>query len=69
MDNRDNSGSGTIWGQLPASAWPKFSRCNGATPGSAGDFERATDPWVSFGPDRRALVRPSSALDSLPRGR
>jgi hypothetical protein len=45
---------GANWSQLPVSAWPKFSRCNGAAPGSAGDFERATDPWVSFGPDGRA---------------
>jgi hypothetical protein len=45
---------GASWSQLPVSAWPKFSRCNGAAPGSAGDFERVTDPWVSFGPDGRA---------------
>ena len=45
---------GTTWSQLPLAAWPKFSRCNGAAPGSAGDFERATDPWVSFGPDGTA---------------
>jgi hypothetical protein len=28
-----------------------MSRCGGAIPGSAGDFERATDPWLDFGPD------------------
>jgi hypothetical protein len=28
-----------------------FSRCGGAAPGSAGDFERASDPWVDFAPD------------------
>lgn len=28
-----------------------MSRCGGATPGSAGDFERVSDPWVDFGPD------------------
>ncbi|MBB5204676.1 hypothetical protein HNQ51_001990 [Inhella inkyongensis] len=27
-----------------------FSRCGGATTGSAGDYERASDPWVDFGP-------------------
>ena len=27
-----------------------FSRCAGATAGSAGDYERASDPWVSIGP-------------------
>jgi BNR repeat-like domain len=46
-----SSNGGATWTQLPLAAWPKFSRCNGAAPGSAGDFERATDPWVSFGPD------------------
>lgn len=28
-----------------------LSRCGGALPGSAGDFERATDPWVDIGLD------------------
>lgn len=27
-----------------------FSRCGGARAGSAGDFERASDPWVDVGP-------------------
>ncbi len=27
-----------------------FSRCGGASPGSTGDFERASDPWVDIGP-------------------
>lgn len=31
-----------------------FSRCSGAQPGSPGDFERASDPWVSFSPDGSA---------------
>lgn len=31
-----------------------FTRCSGAQPRSAGDFERASDPWISFGPDGRA---------------
>ncbi|HEU4912770.1 MAG TPA: sialidase family protein [Actinomycetes bacterium] len=42
---------GATWRVLPVSAWPKFSRCQGAAAGSSGDYERATDPWVSFGPD------------------
>ena len=28
-----------------------MSRCGGATAGSSGDFERATDPWVDIGSD------------------
>ena len=44
---------GRRWGQhqlLP------FSRCGGALPGSPGDFARATDPWVDFGPDGQVHV-------------
>jgi len=33
-----------------------FSRCGGAVAGAAGDFERATDPWVDFTPGGTALV-------------
>lgn len=33
---------------------PRFSRCaGGAGLGNAGDYERATDPWLSFGPTGR----------------
>lgn len=28
-----------------------LSRCGGAAPGSPGDFQRASDPWVDIGPD------------------
>ena len=42
---------GASWEPLALAALPKFSRCAGAAPGSVGDYERATDPWVSFGPD------------------
>jgi hypothetical protein len=31
-----------------------FTRCAGAAPGSAGDYERASDPWISFSPDGTA---------------
>jgi hypothetical protein len=42
---------GATWSRLSLAAEPKFSRCMGAAAGSVGDYERATDPWVSFGPD------------------
>ncbi len=42
---------GANWEPLSLAALPKFSRCAGAAPGSVGDYERATDPWVSFGAD------------------
>ena len=36
------------------SASPPFSRCNGGNAGNGGDYERASDPWVTFGPDGSA---------------
>jgi hypothetical protein len=33
-----------------------FSRCGGALPGSVGDFERASDPWLDVTPDGTAVV-------------
>lgn len=32
-------------------AAPAFSRCTGGNAANGGDYERATDPWVSFAPD------------------
>jgi BNR/Asp-box repeat len=33
---------------------PPFSRCAGGNPANGGDYERSSDPWVSFGPDGSA---------------
>jgi hypothetical protein len=33
---------------------PPFSRCAGGTAANGGDYDRASDPWVSFGPDGSA---------------
>jgi hypothetical protein len=41
-----------------------FTRCSGAEPGSAGDFERASDPWISFSPDGTAHYMALVADDS-----
>jgi hypothetical protein len=30
---------------------PKITVCSGGTTANGGDYQRATDPWVSFGPD------------------
>jgi hypothetical protein len=38
---------GTTWTQVMI----PFTHCAGGEPGSAGDYERASDPWLSFGPD------------------
>jgi len=41
---------GLTWGRSA----PRFSRCaGGAGLGDAGDYQRATDPWLSFGPTGR----------------
>ena len=41
---------GHSWNQRPM----PFSRCGGGNPGNNGDYERASDPWVTFGPDGTA---------------
>ncbi|MBA3262304.1 MAG: exo-alpha-sialidase [Thermoleophilaceae bacterium] len=47
---------GASWTIPPISAasdtgQAKFSRCTGGNASNGGDFERATDPWVSFSPN------------------
>jgi hypothetical protein len=37
-----------------AKSWAPFSFCSGGTPTNGGDFERATDPWVTFSPNGAA---------------
>ena len=32
-----------------------FSRCAGGNAGNGGDYQRATDPWVTFAPDGAAF--------------
>jgi hypothetical protein len=34
--------------------FPHFSKCAGGTPQNGGDYDRSSDPWVSFGPDGTA---------------
>ena len=45
----------SAWSADAGRSWSRvlqrFSRCGGAAPGSPGDFERASDPWVDIGPD------------------
>jgi len=31
-----------------------FTRCSGGQPGTTGDWQRASDPWLTFGPDGAA---------------
>ncbi|HSE13247.1 MAG TPA: sialidase family protein, partial [Rudaea sp.] len=57
---------GRTWVQQPM----PFSRCGGGTPANGGDYERATDPWLSAAPDGTlhqvalaySSVQPASAI-------
>lgn len=44
-----SNNGGATWSL--ASQQPKFSICDGATPGAPGGLNRASDPWLSIGPD------------------
>jgi len=57
-------------------SWQKtsapFSRCTGGNAANGGDFRRASDPWVSFGPDgtafQIAIVFAGNALSGFTNG-
>jgi hypothetical protein len=50
------TGYSTDGGITWSSSQPAFSRCTGGTAANGGDYERATDPWVSFGADGTAYA-------------
>ena len=58
-----DDGGGT-WTTPPVGAQPPFSRGAGGGPANGGDFERATDPWVTFGPDGDVYFMSLSINDS-----
>ncbi len=43
-------------GQSWAATYPPFTICAGGNAGNGGDFQRARDQWVTFGPDGTAYV-------------
>jgi hypothetical protein len=46
---------------------PPFSRCAGGNAQNGGDYERATDPWVSFSPNGTAYqMAPSIDASTAP---
>src|SRR5215813_1986042 len=49
LTNVVSTNGGASWSL--AAAQPQFTICEGATAGSPGFFNRATDPWVSFSAD------------------
>ncbi len=61
QDRWSNGGSRGVAGAISmdgGGTWARvtapFSRCSGGNAANGGDYERATDPWVSFGPDGTA---------------
>jgi hypothetical protein len=46
---------GASWAQ----SWPAFSNCAGGTDANGGDYERSSDPWLSWSPS------PSNGLGTL----
>lgn len=55
---------GATWTRPPLGVQPSFTRCAGGTAANGGDFERASDPWVTFGPDGDAFFMSLSINDS-----
>lgn len=47
-----------------SSSQPKFTICEGATPGSPSYYQRASDPWVSYSADGRTVYQASLAFDA-----
>ena len=41
---------GTTWNVT----WPHFTTCSGGTPANGGDYQRASDPWITFSPNGAA---------------
>ena len=53
---------GATWSRT----WPHFSFCAGGTAANGGDFDRASDPWVTFGPNGDAYqISLSVSADQL----
>jgi hypothetical protein len=60
---RVSNDGGATWRD---SVSPPFSRCAGGSSRNGGDYERATDPWVSVSPDGTAYFMSLSFNDSNP---
>jgi hypothetical protein len=56
--------AGRSWAVPPLGQQPPFSRCAGGNQTNGGDFEKATDPWVDFGPTGVAYQAAVSYNDS-----
>jgi hypothetical protein len=55
------AGFTTNGGKSWTESFPTFSECAGGTVANGGDFERASDPWITFGMDGTAYMISLSA--------
>jgi hypothetical protein len=62
LTNTVSTDGGKSW--TLAASQPKFSVCEGATPGSPGYFNRATDPWTSFSADGKIVYSISDSFNA-----
>ena len=68
-DGGDN-GNVTVTSDNGGKTWalsatqPAFTICEGATAGSPGYYQRASDPWVTYSPDGRTVYQASLAFDA-----
>jgi hypothetical protein len=53
---------GATWSET----WPHFSTCAGGTPANGGNYDRSSDPWVTFAPNGDAyFISLSVSADQL----
>ncbi len=52
---------GATWSRT----FPHFSTCAGGTPANGGNYDRSSDPWVTFGPDGTAYFASLSVSADL----
>ena len=62
LTNIVSTDGGASWSL--AAGQPQFTKCEGATPGSPGFFDRATDPWVSFSADGQVAYSISDSFNA-----
>ncbi len=62
LTNTVSTDGGHSW--MLAASQPKFTICEGATQGSAGFFNRGTDPWVSFSADGKTAYSISDSFNA-----
>jgi len=62
LTNVVSTNGGASWSL--AAAQPQFTICEGATAGSPGFFNRATDPWVSFSADGKVAYSIADAFNA-----